>query len=85
MLMASPGNFRESWWHNRDYGVFVANPFGREAMKQGARSSIPVAKGETLQIAFGALVHDHREFDSAAEFTIFEKFLATDSTTSIHR
>ena len=34
-LMAASSNFRESWWHNRDYGVFVANPFGRAAMKQG--------------------------------------------------
>ena len=27
--MPAPSNFRTSWWHNRDYGVFVANPFGR--------------------------------------------------------
>lgn len=71
MLMASEKNFRESWWHNRDYGVFVANPFGREAMKQGARSAITVAKGETLKITFGALIHDHREFDMDAEFAVF--------------
>lgn len=71
MLMASDKNFRESWWHNRDYGVFVANPFGREAMKQGARSAIAVAKGETLKITFGALIHDHREFDMDAEFAAF--------------
>ena len=71
MLMASERNFRESWWHNRDYGVFVANPFGREAMKQGARSAITVAKGETLKITFGALIHDHREFDRDAEFAAF--------------
>lgn len=71
MLMASDKNFRESWWHNRDYGVFVANPFGREAMKQGARSAIAVAKGETSKITFGALIHDHREFDRDAEFAAF--------------
>ena len=71
MLMASPDNFRESWWHNRDYGVFVANPFGREAMKQGPRSDIKVAQDETLRISFGAFIHDHREFDDSAEFELF--------------
>lgn len=71
MLMASPDNFRQSWWHNRDYGVFVANPFGREAMQQGARSAITVAEGETLRIKFGAFIHDHREFDQSAEFALF--------------
>lgn len=70
-LMASDQNFRTSWWHNRDYGVFVANPFGREAMKQGARSAITVPQGETLKIRFGALIHDHREFDREAEFAVF--------------
>jgi putative membrane-bound dehydrogenase-like protein len=75
MLMASEKNFRDSWWHNRDYGVFVANPFGREAMKQGARSEIAVAQGETLKITFGAFIHDHREFDSDAEFQAFETLL----------
>ena len=76
MLMASDKNFCESWWHNRDFGVFVANPFGREAMKQGARSSITVAQCETLRIAFGTLLHDHREFDGAAEFHRFKQTIS---------
>ncbi len=75
MLMASPDNFRRSWWHNRDYGVFVANPFGREAMKQGTRSTVTVARGETLRIVFGALVHDNRDMNPAAEFNVFEQTL----------
>ena len=33
LLMAGPDNFRESWWHDRDDGAFVANPFGRESMR----------------------------------------------------
>lgn len=73
LLMASDKNFRESWWHNRDYGVFVSNPFGREAMKQGARSEVKLAKGDTLRITFGALVHDHREVDGATEFRHFKQ------------
>ncbi len=76
LLMASDKNFRESWWHNRDYGVFVANPFGRDAMKQGARSAIKVTQGETLRITFGALVHDHREVDGSAELEAFKQSIA---------
>lgn len=73
MLMASETNFRESWWHNRDYGVFVANPFGREAMKQGPRSEIRVAQGEVLSLTFGAFIHDNNNFDLHTEYQFFEK------------
>lgn len=57
-LMAAPMNFRESWWHNRDYGLMVANPFGRAAMKQGSSSEITVKQGELFRIVFGAWIHD---------------------------
>lgn len=70
-LMASPTNFRESWWHNRDYGVFVANAFGRAAMRQGARSAVTVKKGETLRLVFGAMLHDSAEYDPASEYRHF--------------
>ncbi len=75
LLMASDKNFRESWWHNRDYGVFVANPFGREAMKQGPRSIVTVAKGETLRLTFGALIHDAKDHDPAHEYQSFQESL----------
>jgi putative membrane-bound dehydrogenase-like protein len=45
------------WWHNRDYGVFVANAFGRKAMKQGEAQTITVEKGKTLKLGFTALLH----------------------------
>ncbi|MFZ4819702.1 MAG: DUF6807 family protein, partial [Limisphaerales bacterium] len=56
-LVADASNFRPSWWHNRDYGVFVANPFGREAMKQGAKSRVTVARGEPFTLRYGAVLH----------------------------
>ena len=56
-LVADPSNFRPSWWHNRDYGVFVANPFGRESMKQGAKSRIVVSRGQPFTLRFGAVLH----------------------------
>jgi putative membrane-bound dehydrogenase-like protein len=73
LLMAGSANFRESWWHNRDYGVFVANPFGREAMQQGPRSAVTVAAGDTFRLTFGALIHDGQEFDVSVEQREFER------------
>ncbi|MBL9159186.1 MAG: PmoA family protein [Verrucomicrobiales bacterium] len=47
LLVPDPANPHRSWWHNRDYGLMVANPFGRQAMKQGGASRIEVKKGES--------------------------------------
>lgn len=55
-IIPDPANFRPSWWHNRDYGVFVANPFGRAAMKQGAESRIDVKKGEMFNLKFTVIL-----------------------------
>jgi hypothetical protein len=67
-LMPAPSNFRASWWHNRDYGLFVANPFGRAAMQQGAPSAVVVKRGEPFRIAFAALVHDAQAYDPAVAY-----------------
>lgn len=56
-IFPSLKNFRPSWWHNRDYGVFVANAFGRKAMKQGDASRVEVRKGEGFPLRFGAFIH----------------------------
>lgn len=56
-LMPDPANFRPSWFHNRDYGLMVANGFGREAMKQGEKSTIAVKKGEKLTLGYGVLIY----------------------------
>jgi hypothetical protein len=56
-LMPDPANFRPSWFHNRDYGLMVANPFGRKAMGQGDTSRVTVKKGERLRLRFGVLLH----------------------------
>jgi putative heme-binding domain-containing protein len=56
-VIPDPANFRPSWWHNRDYGVFVANPFGRQAMKQGETSRVEVKRGETHRIKFTVILH----------------------------
>ncbi len=56
-LMPDPANFRRSWFHARDYGVLVANPFGRNAFTRGEKSKVTVKKGETFKLRFGVLVH----------------------------
>ena len=56
-LMPDPANFRPSWFHNRNYGLMVANPFGRKSMKQGEESRVVVKQGEKLRLRFGLLLH----------------------------
>ncbi len=67
-VVASPDNFRPSWWHNRDYGLMVANPFGRKAMKHGDASVITVTRDKPLTLGFAAIVHQGSDYasDSAA-------------------
>ncbi len=70
-LMASSANFRTCWWHNRDYGVFVANPFGRASMKQGGKDAVVVKPGASLRLRFGAAIHAGPKYDAAATFRTF--------------
>jgi hypothetical protein len=68
-LIPDAANPAPCWWHNRDYGVFVANAFGRRAMKQGDKASLTVKQGGTLRLRFHALLHsapDARAPDLAA-------------------
>ena len=55
-LLCHPDNFRPSWFHARDYGFFAANPFGREALGGGAKSSVPVPADGTLRLRYGVFV-----------------------------
>jgi hypothetical protein len=64
-LMSDPANFRPSWYHARDYGLLVANPFGRNALTNGEKSRVVVNPGEHLRLRFGALIY--RTKDAAGE------------------
>ena len=59
-ILAHPGNFRESWWHARNYGFVAGNPFGSNAFTRGEASRIVVAPGEALRLRFGVVIHDGR-------------------------
>jgi hypothetical protein len=53
LLVPHPQNFGRSWMHARDYGLVVANPFGRRAFTKGPASQIQVNKGDVLRLRFG--------------------------------
>ncbi len=56
VLMSHRDNFRRPWFHARDYGLLVANPFGRNAFTRGERSAVRVAPGERFRLRFGVQV-----------------------------
>ena len=64
LILPDPSNFRPSWFHARDYGLLVANPFGRNAFAKGERSVVRVRPGEIFQLHFGILIHNG-ELDAA--------------------
>lgn len=52
LLQPDAKNFKPSWFHNRDYGLMVANCFGSKSFTGGEPSSVKVAAGESLKIAY---------------------------------
>ncbi|WP_428306940.1 DUF6807 family protein [Lacipirellula sp.] len=56
-IFCHPENFRPSRFHVRDYGLMVANPFGKAAFKAGEPSRVTVRPGEELRLRYGVLVH----------------------------
>jgi hypothetical protein len=56
-LFAHPENFRPSWFHVRDYGMMVANPFGRNAFGKGEKSAVTVKPGDKFRLRYGVFIH----------------------------
>ena len=57
-IIPHPDNFRPSWWHARDYGLLVANPFGRKAFEDKSPSRVEVTEASPVRLQFVILVHD---------------------------
>lgn len=75
-VLAAPQNFRASWFHNRDYGLMVANPFGENAFTKGAKSRVPVGKGGTFRLRFAAWIYSSAKdglADVAGAWQIFQR------------
>ena len=79
-LMADPNFFRDSYWHNRDYGLLLANPFGRKAyLRRKEQRPTTVDVGDTLKLRFGVLVHSGTKLYSEESIDeLHEEFLAED-------
>ncbi len=71
-IMSHPQNFRESWFHARDYGLVAANPFGRAAMKKGEPSKVIVKPEETLKLRYAVWIH--KDADAAAITKVFNEY-----------
>jgi hypothetical protein len=56
-ILCHPENFRHSWFHARNYGLLVANPFGRHAFGKGEKSHVSVQPGEELRLRYGVMIH----------------------------
>jgi hypothetical protein len=79
LLMPHPQNFRSSWFHARDYGLLVANAFGRNAMTGGEKSKLAVRPGERFRLRYGVLVYSlakETSLDRAAEFSRYVELAA---------
>lgn len=57
-LFPHPGNFRPAWFHARNYGLLVANPFGRQAFTKGEASRVEFGPMQPLRLRFGVLIVD---------------------------
>lgn len=55
-IFASPKNPQRSWWHTRDYGLMVANPFGKRVLPAGSDGNLIVPRGVSHTLRFGVLV-----------------------------
>ena len=52
LLIPREENQRSSWFHNRDYGLMVANMFGRKSLTGGESSRMEVREGESLKVGY---------------------------------
>lgn len=57
-ILCHPANMRPSWFHARDYGLLVANLFGRKSFGKGDASRIAVRAGQEFRLRYGIFVHE---------------------------
>jgi hypothetical protein len=77
-LMVPPGGATRPWFHSRDYGLLVANPFGSRA---GADERLRVAPGEAFRLKMAVLVHESERPDAVnvgAEYLHLVKTMGAD-------
>jgi hypothetical protein len=78
-IFAAASNPRRPWWHTRDYGLMVANAFGKRALPESSDGKLTVKRAETLTLKHGILIFNapagappdfaavHRAFSATSE------------------
>ncbi len=75
-VIPHPGNFRKSWFHARDYGVLLANPFGRKAYTGGEPSAVEVKGVEDFRYQNGVFIYSSDERDDSLPTKGYEAYLS---------
>ena len=59
LVLPDPLSFRKSWFHARDYGLIVANPFGLQAFTRSADPGrVAIPPGAKFRLRFAVVVHE---------------------------
>jgi hypothetical protein len=74
-LFDHPKNSPRAAWHTRAYGLMAANPFGRASFPGLTGDEAKLAKGESLKLRYGILVHggDAKDGKVAERYAAFAK------------
>ena len=57
-IFPSASNPNPTWWHSRDYGVIVANGFGKRALPASPDGKLVVKPGDSLKLRYDVLLFD---------------------------
>jgi putative heme-binding domain-containing protein len=57
-IFPSASNPNPTWWHSRDYGVIVANGFGKRALPASPDGKLVVKSGDSLKLRYEVLLFD---------------------------
>ena len=57
-IFPSASNPNATWWHSRDYGVIVANGFGKRALPASPDGKLAVKPGDALKLRYDVLLFD---------------------------
>jgi hypothetical protein len=57
-IFAAESNPNPTWWHTRDYGLIVANGFGKRVLPGATDGKLAVKPGEALRLRYAVLLFD---------------------------
>ena len=75
-IFPAASNPNPTWWHSRDYGVIVANGFGKRVLPEAADGKLVVKRGDSLKLRYDVLLFDTPSaapLDFAAAYRRFQQ------------